>query len=147
MTQTPTRRSVLHGCGLAVVAGAAGFLVARRSDAAKTKPTSSAANAYGEEPTGGQAQVLAPLAKVPIGGGLVVGGVVLTRDAKGNVSGFSATCTHQGCKVSTVANGRIECPCHGSAFHATTGAVVQGPASRALTPIPVIVGNGNVYAE
>jgi Rieske Fe-S protein len=83
---------------------------------------------------------------VPVGGGLVVGGVVITGNQQ-VVFAFSSTCTHQGCKVDTVQNGRIQCPCHGSAFSATTGAVVQGPATRALTPVPVIVGNGNVYAE
>jgi Rieske Fe-S protein len=146
MTATPTRRSVLRGLGLTFLAGAAGFVVARRSDAAKARPVTSAANAYGTTPTGGRGQLLTALDKVPIGGGLVIGGVVLTRDPQG-VFGFSSTCTHQGCTVSTVQNGRIECPCHGSAFHAATGAVVRGPASRGLTPVPVIVGNGNVYAE
>ncbi|MDX6200303.1 MAG: hypothetical protein QOJ79_3454 [Actinomycetota bacterium] len=146
MTDTPTRRSVLRGLSLAVVAGVAGFVVARRSDAAKAPSSTSAANAYGTTPTGGQGQLLTALDKVPVDGGLVVDGVVLTRDA-GGVFGFSATCTHQGCTVSTVRNGRIQCPCHGSAFHASTGAVLHGPATRPLTPVPVIVGNGNVYAE
>jgi Rieske Fe-S protein len=146
MTPPLTRRSVLRGCGIAVVAGAAGFVVARRSDAAKARPADAAANAYGSTPTGGQGQLLTALDKVPVGGGLVVDGVVLTRDTT-RVFGFSSTCTHQGCKVDTVQNGRIQCPCHGSAFNATTGAVVQGPATRPLTPVPVIVGDGNVYAE
>jgi Rieske Fe-S protein len=146
VTAIATRRSVLRGFGLAAAGAVAGFAVARRSDAAKPKPATSAANAYGDTPPGGRGQLLTALSKVPIGGGLVVGGVVLTRDAIG-VTGFSATCTHQGCTVSTVRNGRIECPCHGSAFHATTGAVLQGPATRPLTPVPVIVGNDNVYAE
>jgi Rieske Fe-S protein len=90
--------------------------------------------------------VLAPVDSVPIGGGRIIGGVVLTRDAQGDVRGYSATCTHQGCKVDDVKNGRITCPCHGSAFDASTGAVVQGPATRPLPPVPVVVRDGNVHS-
>jgi Rieske Fe-S protein len=142
MTENPTRRSVLRGSALSVVAGVAGFVAARRSDAAKAKPATSAANAYGGAPS---TTLLAAVGKVPTGGGLVLGGVVLTRDAQGDIRGYSSTCTHQGCKVSGVSNGRIQCPCHGSAFDAGTGAVVQGPATRPLAPIPVVVRDGNVY--
>ncbi|MDT7571255.1 MAG: hypothetical protein QOE05_1429 [Actinomycetota bacterium] len=144
MTDTPTRRSVLRGAVLTAVAGVAGFVVARRSDAAKDKPATAAANAYGG-PAATLDNVLTPVDKVPVGGGIVLGNVVVTRDAQGDVRGYSATCTHQGCKVSGVRNGRIECPCHGSAFNAGTGAVVQGPASRPLAPVPLVVRDGNVY--
>jgi Rieske Fe-S protein len=144
MTPPLTRRSVLRGFGLSLVAGAAGFVVARRSDAAKARPSTSAANAYGAAPaTGGRR--LTTLDKVPVGGGLIVGKVVVTRDAQGDVRGYSATCTHQGCTVDRVQNGRIQCPCHGSAFNASTGAVVQGPATRPLPPVPVVVRDGSVY--
>jgi Rieske Fe-S protein len=61
------------------------------------------------------------------------------------VRAFSATCPHQGCPVSTVANGTIDCPCHGSRFDAKTGAVVAGPAPRGLTPVAVVVRDGGVY--
>src|SRR3954468_8897079 len=109
MTQTPTRRSVLRGFGLTFLAGAAGFVVARRSDAAKARPTDAAANAYGN--TGpGRGRLLTALDKVPLDGGLGLGPVVLTRDSGDGVSAFSSTCTHQGCTVSGVRNGRIECP-------------------------------------
>jgi Rieske Fe-S protein len=144
MTATPTRRSVFRGFGLTFLAGAAGFAVARRSDAAKAKPASSAANAYGGKPAT-EGNVITALDKVPVGGGLVLGNVVLTRNAQGDVRAYSATCTHQGCKVESVKNNRIQCPCHGSAFNASTGAVVQGPASRPLPPVAVVVREGNVY--
>jgi Rieske Fe-S protein len=144
MTSAPTRRSVLRGFGLTFLAGAAGFVVARHSDAAKSTPTTSAANAYGAAPAAG-GKLLTAVDKLPTGGGLILGSVVLTRDAQGDVRGYSATCTHQGCKVSSVKNGTIQCPCHGSQFNASTGAVVQGPAKRSLTPVPVVVREGNVY--
>jgi Rieske Fe-S protein len=146
MTQIATRRSVLRGFGITLLAGAAGYVVARRSDAAKTRPATAAANAYGGAPsTGGT--LLTAVDKVPPGGGVVLGNVVVTRDATGDVRGYSATCTHQGCKVDAVENGRISCPCHGSAFSASTGAVVQGPATRPLAPVPVVVRGGSVYTR
>ena len=58
-------------------------------------------------------------------------GVVLIRDGD-DVTAFSATCTHQGCPVAGVTDGRIMCPCHNSAFDAETGDVVTGPARSPL---------------
>jgi Rieske Fe-S protein len=85
--------------------------------------------------------VLTSVATVPAGGGVVLGkaGVVVTKDSSGTIHAFSATCTHQGCTVSSVSNGTINCPCHGSRFSATSGAVVQGPATRALPVVAVSV--------
>jgi Rieske Fe-S protein len=87
---------------------------------------------------------VAQLTDVPSGGGLVVDDVVITRDGD-TVHAFSATCTHQGCIVSDVTDGEIHCPCHGSAFDATTGAVVTGPATRPLPVIDVEVRDGAVF--
>ena len=141
-----SRRSLLTGSALAVVGGVAGYVVAQSSDAADAKTSTTAANGYGppKSDAGGGPQVLAPLADIPAGGGIVTGGVVVTRSSKGEVHGFSATCTHQGCTVSSVANGRITCPCHGSVFDAGSGAVVNGPATRPLPPVDVIVRGGTV---
>src|SRR5437773_9960761 len=44
---------------------------------------------------------------------------------------LTAVCTHEGCVVSNFANSTFECPCHGSQY-TTSGAVVKGPATRAL---------------
>jgi Rieske Fe-S protein len=135
-----SRRSVLRGFALTVAGGVAGFLVARQSDAAKNKSLAAAANGYGPS-SGTSNNVLTTVAKVPSGGGVVLGsaGVVVTKDAAGAIHAFSATCTHQGCRVSSVSGGTINCPCHGSRFNATTGAVVQGPATRALPAVAVTV--------
>jgi Rieske Fe-S protein len=123
----------------------AGYALARGSDAARGTGTAAAANAYGPAPDAGTAEVLAPLAAVPDGGGLVLAGrhIVLTRSGE-QVRAFSATCTHQGCTVDGVTDGRITCPCHGSVFDATTGAVVQGPATEALPAVAVTVVDGTV---
>jgi Rieske Fe-S protein len=92
---------------------------------------------------------LATVSSVPTNGGVVLSkqDVVLTRDESGAVHAFSATCTHQGCQVTDVKSGQIICPCHGSKFDAKTGAVVAGPASRALPTVTVTVEGGMIYAS
>jgi len=143
-----TRRSVLNGT-LAVAGGAVvGYLVTRRSDAVQAS-TAGGANGYGPDGDGGgsaAAEPLAQLADVPDGGGIVLGDqhVVLVRDGD-RVHGLSATCTHQGCTVGPVADGRVTCPCHGSVFAAATGDVLTGPASSPLPAVPVEIRGGAVY--
>ena len=39
---------------------------------------------------------------------------------------------------------QLQCPCHGSVYDATTGAVLSGPAPRALDKIAVSVEGGEV---
>jgi Rieske Fe-S protein len=141
-----TRRSVVNGCVLAGVVGACGFVAARNSQAAKAKPASAAANGYGAVPTG-TGRRLAGLSQIPVGGGVVLSsaGIVLTRVSQDDVHGFSATCTHQGCTVGSVQDGHILCPCHGSVFDASSGAVVAGPAPRPLPKVAVVVRGDAVY--
>ena len=140
----PDRRSVLRGAAVVAVGGVAGFVVARNSAAAKELAAGAAANAYGAAAPAASDDPVAQLTDVPSGGGLVVGEVVITRDGD-TVHAFSATCTHQGCIVSDVTDGEIHCPCHGSAFDATTGAVVTGPATQPLQIVGVEVRDGAVF--
>ncbi|EFC86421.1 Rieske (2Fe-2S) protein [Parafrankia sp. EUN1f] len=143
--EAATRRAVLPGLAVTVVAAAAGYAVAGSSSAADAKPATAAANGGGTAP--GAQGVLAQLADVPQNGGLVLrdSGIVLTRDGGDNVQGFSAVCTHQGCTVSSVAQGQIICPCHGSRFDAATGQPVAGPARKQLPPVNVSVRDGAVF--
>ncbi len=47
------------------------------------------------------------------------------------------------CTVATVADGEIDCPCHGSRFNVTDGAVVKGPATQPL-PAKTVTVTGDV---
>ena len=145
-----SRRAVLGGAAVAVAGGVVGWLVSRNSAAAKGTGAPAAANGYQfQPPTSGKGRRLVALAAVPVGGGVVVPSarVVLTRDAGGSLHAFSALCTHQGCVVTSVRRGTINCPCHGSRFDAKTGAVVAGPAPAPLAPVSVDVTGGVVYAK
>lgn len=53
----------------------------------------------------------------------------------GDYRAVSPICTHRGCTVD-VHGARLVCPCHGSTYD-RAGAVLRGPAQRALTRYPV----------
>lgn len=144
-----TRRSAVTAAAAAAAGVVIGVVYGRNSDAAE-RPSRSAGSGYGGNGNGdGQLgpQVLAKLSDVPEGGGLITSGVVLTRTSGDTVQAFSAKCTHLGCEVNKVSGGKIFCPCHGSTFDATTGAVIQGPAGSPLPAVPVTVENGDVVTS
>jgi thiosulfate dehydrogenase (quinone) large subunit len=65
----------------------------------------------------------------------------------GQFSAVSAVCPHQGCTVAFVSpSDGFACPCHGSRFDAT-GKLLNGPATRALTTIPVSVEGSNIVVS
>ncbi|MGV1007327.1 MAG: Rieske (2Fe-2S) protein [Dermatophilaceae bacterium] len=149
MGENLTRRTVLRGAGaVGAVAASAASLAAcgsstssssattgATSGASATSGATSATTTGGATATGSASASGTKVAKadVPVNGGKIVGGIVVTQPASGTYKAFSSTCTHQGCTVDSVANNKIVCPCHGSGFDASTGAVVNGPATRALS--------------
>ena len=148
MSAPVARRSVLSGFAVSVAGAVVGFVYGRNSDARKASAgASSEYTAPGPKGTpvarsGGT--LIVQLAEIPDGGGVIKGGLVITRSGS-TVHAFSSTCTHLGCTVNKVKNGKIYCPCHGSVFDATTGAVVDPPAPRPLPAVAVTVRNGGVY--
>jgi Rieske Fe-S protein len=90
--------------------------------------------------------VLGPASEIPVGGGKIytAAKVVVTRPSHGQYKAFSAVCTHVGCIMSKVADGTIDCPCHGSEFKITNGAVVTGPAPSPLPAKKIKIVSGQV---
>jgi thiosulfate dehydrogenase (quinone) large subunit len=70
---------------------------------------------------------------------------IVVRQGNGTLAAFSAVCTHAGCQVG-FRSGVIFCPCHGSEFSASTGAVLRGPAITPLATKHVIERGGEIYA-
>ncbi|GAA3570605.1 Rieske (2Fe-2S) protein [Nonomuraea rosea] len=103
------------------------------------------AEAEAESELAAAGPLLATTKSIPLGGGKIVKNkYVITHPKKGVYKCFSAKCTHQGCTVASVSRGTINCPCHGSKFSATTGAVVTGPAKRPLTRKKIKISKGKI---
>jgi Rieske Fe-S protein len=146
MTTTLNRRTVLAGaCGTCAVALAGCAAYGPGQPAAAPAPTAAAGgNAAG----GGASGALATTAQVPVGGGVILAnaGLVITQPKAGQFKAFSAICTHQGCTVSTVEGGTINCPCHGSQFAIADGSVVNGPAQKPLPAKKIKVSGTSITA-
>ena len=154
-----TRRAVVAGgCGFAAVTalaacagyGAGGPVTGSAPSGVPNVAGTAGGAASGAAGTAGAAadgaEALAAVADVPVGGGIVLAAqdLVVTQPVAGTFKGFSATCTHQGCKVNEVAGGTINCPCHGSKFAVADGAPTAGPASRPLPEKAVAVQGSSV---
>ncbi|MFI9638705.1 Rieske (2Fe-2S) protein [Micromonospora sp. NPDC051925] len=100
--------------------------------------------APGEQPPAPAA--LAAVADIPVGGGKIfkTEGVVVTQPTAGTIKAFSATCTHQGCTVTSVKDGTIVCGCHNSVFGIADGAVQSGPAGQPLAARAVTVDGADI---
>ena len=141
-----TRRTLLAGAGLAGVSVLAACSSGGSSSTASDAAPSSSAAAGGSQPSAssGGGTVLGATSEIPAGGGKVFSAakVVVTQPSGGQFKAFSAICTHQQCIVDQVANGTIDCPCHGSKFSIKDGSVVAGPAPSPL-PTQAITVAGN----
>lgn len=93
--------------------------------------------------------VLGATSEVPVGGGKIYTSehVVVTQPTAGTYKCFSSTCTHMGCTVDKVANGLIQCPCHGSRYSIVDGSVKGGPAPRPLPPEKITVKNNQITLD
>jgi Rieske Fe-S protein len=153
---TPTRRTVVAGVG---AAGLAAALVAcgdsndstAGSSTVTTPPTaggSASASSSAADGTGGASgsAALAKTSDIPEGGGKVFADqkVVVTQPTSGEFKAFTAVCPHQGCLVNAVADGTINCPCHGSKFKIADGSVSAGPATQGLAAANITVSGDSV---
>ncbi|MEV5281912.1 Rieske (2Fe-2S) protein [Streptomyces sp. NPDC051994] len=150
METVNSRRTVL-----AAAAGAAALVGCSKSGGsggASTPPppappsvTGPAASAQ-PSPPAQAGQVLAKTSDIPVGGGRIFPDhkVVVTQPEAGTFKCFSAICTHEGCTVSTVSGGTINCPCHGSKYRVADASVVSGPAPRPLASQPIAVEKGSI---
>lgn len=90
-------------------------------------------------PVGGARQFTDPAQGVP---------AYVVRPSTSSFVAFSAVCTHMGCTVGFYEPAlQFRCPCHGSIFSATTGAVVQGPATVPLPAISIEESGGTLLAD
>lgn len=79
----------------------------------------------------------------------VAGTKVTVANVNAHIHAFDDTCTHLGCSL---AKGKLEgttvtCPCHGSQFDVTSGAVLRGPARRPVRSRSVQVQGEDLVAE
>jgi Rieske Fe-S protein len=156
----PTRRGLLLGVGLAGVGGtlagcstaavpyganeagvvpqdgpAPSSMAMAPSPAVSSSMATQGGSARARKRERATGTVLGAAREIPVGGGMIftTARVVVTQPARGQYRAFSAVCTHVGCILNQVTGGTINCPCHGSRFTITSGAVVAGPAP---TPLP-----------
>jgi Rieske Fe-S protein len=139
-----SRQKVLLGAGLGLVTAvlAACSTYGKKPGAAsESSATTAAPSASGGSAPA--AKVITKTTDVPVGSGVIVDEIVVTQPTAGVFKGFSATCTHKGCTVDKVADGTIDCPCHGSKFN-LDGSVAKGPADKPLEAQAVTVQGDSI---
>lgn len=154
---TISRRQALAG---AATVGVGVPLLAACGDGSETQgsadasdtpaaPASAKASKPGTDAGGGSSSAPAgagiATSDVPVGGGIIEDDTVITQPTKGDFKAFSATCTHQGCLVTSVADGFIVCPCHGSHFAIDTGEPTSDSMATApLGTVDLTVSGGQI---
>lgn len=114
------------------------------SESASSASSASSTPSEAPSPSGPTADAAhtVPKSDVPEGGGKVGSDFVITQPTAGSFKAFSNVCTHLGCALTSVANGTMNCPCHGSQFSITDGSVKAGPAPKPL-PSKTVTASGS----
>jgi len=133
----PSKEQVTPRLGKGSSSGSSGSSSATAGGAGSNPASGTAIGSAGQVPVGGAASFEDPGTGDP---SLVV------QPEAGKFVAFDAVCPHAGCTVAYHPSVKLFiCPCHGSEFNGTTGAVEVGPATRGLTPIPVEDSDGELY--
>jgi Rieske Fe-S protein len=129
--------------------GGGGATSAAAASAASTGSAASSSPASSGSAGGTASGALTGTSDIPVGGGKIFPTqlVVVTQPTAGAFKAFSAVCTHMGCTVNQIANGRIDCPCHGSEYSITDGAVLAGPAPKPLPAKTIKVTGDSIFLE
>ncbi|BCB78595.1 Rieske (2Fe-2S) protein [Phytohabitans flavus] len=147
-----TRRALLAGAG---AIGTTAVLVACGTDPDEDSSSSGGTQSNGgTDPSAGAGDTgngsgggaLIKTSEVPVGGGTIIAAssVVVTQPTAGEFKCFDSQCTHQGCPVTGVEGGTINCSCHGSKFSITDGSVKGGPATKPLSEKQVKVDGDSI---
>jgi Rieske Fe-S protein len=158
-----SRRNLIRNAAIAGGVVAAGIGLAACSSNSSTGTTGSGTGATtgggagtttdpgGTTTAGGGATgtALGSTSSIPVGGGAIFADqkVVVTQPVAGTFKGFSTTCTHLGCQVNKVADGLIQCPCHGSRYSIVDASVKAGPAPKPLPAAKIAVNGTQIMLE
>lgn len=79
----------------------------------------------------------------------VAGTKVNVASAPRGLYAFDDTCTHAGCSLAKgkLDDATVTCPCHGSQFDVTSGAVLRGPAQQPVRSRRVQVQGEDLLVE
>lgn len=138
-----SRRIVLSSALGTAAAATLAACATGTSESSGPSPSETSEDQATDQPT---AVIIGMATDVPVGGGSKFKAgdieVFVTQPNAGEFRAFDARCTHAGCAVTDVVSGEILCPCHGAKYDFESGAVLAGPAPRALGKITVAqVGN------
>jgi Rieske Fe-S protein len=143
--------AVAAGPAVSSASGGGGATTATSAAAPAASTGSAASSSPGNSGSAGgvAAGALSGTSAIPVGGGKIFPAklVVVTQPSAGQFKAFSAVCTHMGCTVSQIADGRIDCPCHGSEYSITDGAVLRGPAPKPLPAKQIKVTGDSIFLE
>jgi thiosulfate dehydrogenase [quinone] large subunit len=119
--------------------------------ATTTAPPAGPATTTAPNP-GASGTLIGPASGVPIGGAASFQDpssgdpAIVIQPKPGQFVAFDAVCPHAGCTVDfDPSQDILVCPCHGSLFNASTGAVQQGPAASGLKTISVAESSGQLF--
>jgi thiosulfate dehydrogenase [quinone] large subunit len=147
---TSAEPSLAPAAGSTEASSAPGSAQASPGHTSTAAPEDTATAAPGRTPPG---KAIGPASEVPVGQAAAFTDPssgdpsLVIHPSAGTFVAFDAVCPHAGCTVGyNAAQKVIACPCHGSQFNPSTGAVEVGPATRGLKKLAVAEGsNGQLY--